>query len=540
MSARADDIAWSVMGNRLVGGSVEDMISSISMTPTAGTVVVRSAVGLAFYDWNGTEWMEQSNVLPFNNDELTDAVLSVTCSELVIILQTQSACYRYKREETWFLEGGPDVLIDTNNPFAMRLSEDGRVLATSDPYYGEGAGRVRVFRWNTPGFGWVQVGSDFIGQDGIQVWQDIRDYPIIGFTLALSVDGERLAFSNTAQHRAHVYDWDSDSGEWVATGGPIVRNDHLNNNMYVLDMVIAGDILVVAQRGVAVQEGGPELGDVAVFVLQTNEWVLEHTLVYGYFGIAQMPAALISSDGTLVITHTIDGDGVVSVRSFRNTAPRSPTRAGTWHESSVVLAENIENLAFAGNGSVVAVAEPFFDNGRGRVTMYNFTTVTNIPCFHGDTLLTLADGTTRAIRDVSVGMQVRNWTGQVETVRRVTRRTKAACVYFQPDSIAPGVPSRTLMVTPNHLLRHPDGRVMPAGALVTVMREQQARQAMRVRAGGARIMHRRAARCGHVRDRVTVYHIAVDQWTFLRVHNVDAETMAQSAADDRRRQDACN
>jgi hypothetical protein len=154
-----------------------------------------------------------------------------------------------------------------------------------------------------------------------------------------------------------------------------------------------------------------------------------------------------------------------------------------------------------------------------------------VPCFHGSTRLQRADGTDVAIADVRVGDELLDAAGQRRRVERVLRRERAQCMYFAADALAPGVPIRPLLVTPNHLLRLANGDVMRADA--AVVRANAA--AARMQAPSTRRFHlaprvHPAPRAGHVPLPVTVYHVGFADWTFLRTHGVLAESLASTPA----------
>lgn len=146
----------------------------------------------------------------------------------------------------------------------------------------------------------------------------------------------------------------------------------------------------------------------------------------------------------------------------------------------------------------------FFPMARAVTSTFLIGSTGSSPCFHGDTLVTMAFGGMRKkIKDVRVGDRVRVVGGGVREVHHVTCTRRRECVAFHRDALGPDQPSRPLLVTPNHLLRL-HGRLRRADELERLCRPGTV----------------------HRTPPVTVYHVGLADWTFVETANVTAETLA--------------
>jgi hypothetical protein len=507
---------------------------------TGGNVLLASNAGVSAladvsvldYDSATGVWQPRENTFPGEEPSMQLIVLSADGLVAVAVCDLGEDIgffYRFVWTDEAWAQSGTSQDLDFTNGF-LRISGDGSVLAISEFGYGNGfQGRLRVFRWADDT--WVQMATAFEGNPPLEVFdQDPRAADWLG--VDTQVSGTRVAFSQIASHQASVYDFDAEENAWILVGHVIALRNHENDTMFRFALGLAGDRLVVAEQGYNLFDSSPAVGSITVYLFAANVWTVSATLASGLVFPPWFDMLCVSADGNVVVAASVAEDETVSVVSY---VWQPEARDPTWNTYDVALGTAADNMTLSSDGTTVALAETSLNAGAGRVTTYRRDGGSAIPCFHGDTIIALADGTVVRVADMAAGMVVRDIHGRAQAVRRVIRRQQADCVYFQPDALAPGVPNRTLLVTPNHLLRHPDGRVMPAGALVAALEEMQTRRAVRVRAGGARVMHRSAARCGRILQPLTVYHIAVDRWSLVRVHNLWAETMVQTVADDRRR-----
>jgi hypothetical protein len=545
-------ITWGPVGNAISGSYSGHYLGTyLNLSEAGDTFMAAGSIFNLLHDIYvieraDGEWLSRIPLVVDDNPSVEFRVLDVqmASSGLVVVALVNvvvqdvveaTSVIRFQWDQSgWLVSGEPQTLVESyNEPNMLRVSGNGARLAISEFLAVEGRGRIRVYDWT--GAQWVQIGDTFVGEPPITAWpgEDIRNVDLLGITMMLAHDGTRLAFSQVASHQVSVYNLDD--GDWVVAS-VLPQRDHEGTTFFMFCVDMSSSRLVVAELGIQmVQDEDALSGSLRLYALVNDTWTLQRVFLTNST-FAQMPwssTVAISQDGNVIVIGTTNSDNLQTVRTL---IWQPQARAPAWNEYIVTENGNVDSMALSADGTTVALGNSVANDNTGAVTVYRRDGGSAIPCFHGDTIIALADGTVVRVADMVAGMVVRDIHGRAQAVRRVIRRQQADCVYFQPDALAPGVPDRTLLVTPNHLLRHPDGRVMPAGALVAALEEMQRRRAVRVRAGGARVMHRTAARCGRILRPLTVYHIAVDRWSLVRVHNLWAETMVQTVADDRRRQ----
>lgn len=128
------------------------------------------------------------------------------------------------------------------------------------------------------------------------------------------------------------------------------------------------------------------------------------------------------------------------------------------------------------------------------------------PCFHGTTEIDLVNDKRIRVDALKQGHRVRTADGKAHTVRAVLSTTTDRAIVFRPGAFGENLPSRRLIVTANHLIRLPDGRTMSAAdAMSAVVESHRARWLV---------------------EPMTVYHVCLNDWTWLDVGGIQAETCA--------------
>lgn len=493
------------------------------------------------YDWNGTTWDQRGTIQITGNVDTRAMAMSADGDAVAIQTITNDVPNDDDQQTSSVTVYLWDGTVWTSRPIAanvssrtyggnLAISDQGTFLAVADKSTSGNGGFVELYRWGGSTYTQTFMWS---GSDG-----DL----FVGETLAMTPSGSALALSMARSNY-----------ERVVLHVSLI--DGVQQAVTTIDTVFQMSVsLSISDNGATLATGHQSAGNVSVWGAgEVTVWNVSNgsvTQLGGTLTIADSAMfgfnVALSGNGLVLAAYSItdsNNTGQVHLLQYTGGAwdllETFSEEGGTWlYGTAIALSYNGgvcvvgDRLASSSGNVEVGVVRVYGDDASWDTTEGGSA----IPCFHGDTIIALADGTVVRVADMVAGMVVRDIHGRAQAVRRVIRRQQADCVYFQPDALAPGVPDRTLLVTPNHLLRHPDGRVMPAGALVAALEEMQRRRAVRVRAGGARVMHRTAARCGRILRPLTVYHIAVDRWSLVRVHNLWAETMVQTVADDRRRQ----
>jgi hypothetical protein len=141
-------------------------------------------------------------------------------------------------------------------------------------------------------------------------------------------------------------------------------------------------------------------------------------------------------------------------------------------------------------------------------------------CYGASTHILLRDGVTRTpIYQLKPGAQIVDVDGKIHTVRNVTKELIAdSLVRIKANAFGPSMPSQQLEVTSNHLMTHPThpGKVLSAADLY----EEHARKHF----GQQDILQVFPSKTELAK--VQVYHIVLDEWVMLPVHNLACETAA--------------
>ncbi|MBU2948892.1 WD40 repeat domain-containing protein [Zobellia uliginosa] len=112
---------------------------------------------------------------------------------------------------------GSDIIgdLNTSTGAGVSLSEDGLTMAVGASRYQNSTGQVKVYRFESND--WVQIGNEINGEAEVE---------LVGITLSLSGDGNRLALSTLTQDRTMGYlkVFENINDNWVQLGETI-RSD---------------------------------------------------------------------------------------------------------------------------------------------------------------------------------------------------------------------------------------------------------------------------------------------------------------------------
>ena len=175
--------------------------------------------------------------------------------------------YELTNSNVWSQLGG-DIdgeLTDDRSGYSVSLSADGSkvaVGAVKNDDNGDRSGHVKVYQWNTTSEEWDQLGMSIPGEAA---------YDWSGWSVALSLDGNRLAISSTynddngtnAGH-VRVYSWDVDSGAWLQYGDDIDGEVSGDESGWSVDLSADGDVLVIGSPGN--DDNGTDSGHVRIMV----------------------------------------------------------------------------------------------------------------------------------------------------------------------------------------------------------------------------------------------------------------------------------
>lgn len=227
------------------------------------------------------------------------------------------------------------------------------------------------------------------------------------------------------------------------------------------------------------------------------------------FGIILGPNCIVDISGTP--GNAVAIVGALGNGSFAGAAYTYRDKGGGWMLDGTVSwpsgpeAEDKFVLSVAISGTpgyaVVIVGVSGDDEYSEGYAAYTYRETT--PCFHGSVLIDTDRGLIQA-RHVGLGTRVRCEDNRYCVVTHVTKSSSTPCVAFSDHCFAPNQPSCFTMVTPDHLIKLPNNKLM------------RAKEAMKFAKPGSARMSKP----------VTVYHIGFDDWTFLFANNMRMESLA--------------
>jgi hypothetical protein len=294
---------------------------------------------------------------------------------------------------TWY-QVGSDINGKASGDWfgqSVAMSADGKTIAIgasrNDNANGTDSGHVRVYSINTTSSGWIQVGSDIIGE----AMNDIS-----GYSVAISADGKTIAIGAPANYNTNgvdsghvrVYAFNVMTGSWKKVGVDIDGKAAGDNSGASVTMSGDGKTIAIGSPfhdGLDIAVG---VGQVRVFSLNSisGNWAQVGIDIDGeasgdVFGLS----VAISMDGKRLVIGATGNDvngmdaGYVRVYSI-NTTSGSLTQVGMAIYGKAAGDQFGNSVAISSNGNVIAVGATYNDNVRGansgqvRVYSFNITT----------------------------------------------------------------------------------------------------------------------------------------------------------------------
>jgi hypothetical protein len=149
--------------------------------------------------------------------------MNLTDAEEFYFGETHATAVQYGSQRIWsrpWKQLGSAIQGSAGNRLGASVSIesiDGNRIVVGSPYKGVGA--VRVFDWT--GAAWSQVGSEILGNSSIS--------GEFGFGTVVSFSGSRFAAA-TLSGRVRVYEWNSNTSDWVQLGSDILQESGTPNS----------------------------------------------------------------------------------------------------------------------------------------------------------------------------------------------------------------------------------------------------------------------------------------------------------------------
>lgn len=523
-------MAWTQLGQDLVGLQTADRFGrAVAISSESDTIVIGAPQGLndttpgyaAAYALVNGNWVGRGDVIEGEADDDNSGfsvAISATGTTMAIgaYLNDPSNSLEdagHVRVFSWangaYEQIGQDIDGDSefeNCGYSVALSASGTIVALSSDNYNQGRGRVRVFRLD--GNSWVQRGNHILGDP-----DRTRADSNFGYSIDISGDGSVLVvgcpngyISDGAPNQGYVqaYRWNTDTDAYEPYGSLLAFGQPTDE---------FGERVSISRDGTTLAVAVPNYenytGLVRVFRFTGSDWVQLGSDIIGTdeYASATMYTDLSASGNVLVVgTPYRDDDlpspGIVRVYDFADNQwrQRGPDLVGDADDDYFGRA-----VGLSASGDVLVVGASQTRNsedwGNGYVRAFRWRAA-SVPCFHGSVRLPMINGLAKPASDVRVGMVIMDHAGHPHVVRHVTRTEHVrGCVRIAAGALGPNVPSGLLIVTGNHLVRL-DNRIVRADSLVDNVR-----------------VHR-------LSEPLTVYHVGLDDWTFVIAHNMHLETLA--------------
>ena len=261
---------WVAMGEPIFEGIGTG--NSVAIDSSGEKIAVLSTGRNGFditrtYDWDGSNWQSTGEFTTADrgmyNSERTS--LGMSDDGNVLVVGKPDGVLVYERiNGNWVIRGleFDNGISGDDSGFSVDISSDGNTVVIGSPHMGNtanGKGSVSVHDWN---------GSEWIMRGGLLPEPDQSEYRI-GHTVAISGDGNSVAYSGPVGGYGWVDVADWNGSEWVSRGGLIEDADLPRGQRfgYALDLSSDGVTLATGDPSYTLRFEGDRNGKV-----NTYEW----------------------------------------------------------------------------------------------------------------------------------------------------------------------------------------------------------------------------------------------------------------------------
>ncbi|MBD2757148.1 WD40 repeat domain-containing protein [Spirosoma validum] len=296
--------AWSQQGNTITGDAVMDYaghamaLSADGKILAVGAYVNNSQRGqVKVYKLIEDAWIQQGNAITGNQEgSFVGNSVSLSSDGQTLAVGAHGSISARGQVAVYALKGG--VWIPLGNTisgeaeydyagFRVALSANGQTLAMSAIGNTSERGQVKVY--TLVGGVWIQIGTSFQGE---------ATGDAAGWSIALSLDGQTLAFGTTNNNASHgkVKAYKIVSGVWTQQGSDIVGNQE--REMVGSSVALSSDGQTLAVGAVG---NNNYRGQLKVYKLVSRVWVQKGSDINGEFPLGQAGGSVsLSSDGQIL------------------------------------------------------------------------------------------------------------------------------------------------------------------------------------------------------------------------------------------------
>ena len=253
----------------------------------------------------------------------------------------------------WTLRGSAIVITGGNSNNAGRsvsLSSDGNILAIGSPaqddsVYGENCGKTYVYQWNPSSSNWVQRGSAISG---------LGTSEHIGWSVSVSSNGNTVATGGQFLGQARVYDWNTNSSDWVQRGSSIdtVMGGSFTNQLTSISLSSDGNTLAVAKEGI---------NTVKVYSWNSNssKWEQRGTITRPSDSSNFGRSVSLSLNGNRIAIGATGGAGIVRVYDWETTvSPNAWIQYGAAMIGEAVNDQSGASVSLSSDGTTLSIGAP--------------------------------------------------------------------------------------------------------------------------------------------------------------------------------------
>ena len=278
---------------------------------------------------------------------------------------------------------GRDIFGAVGDNFGSQLdiSNDGGVIATcttnSDSRNNTDSGLVQVYRLNSSGKSYEQVGPDIVGEAA---------FTRLGYGMAMSGDGTTIAVSVFSRGGVRFYNFNSTSKQYVASG--LVINAESGPSSFGESMVMSDDATIIAVNSFSTIGNSSSVLFGRLFIYKFNALSKQYVKI-GSDIVGEQENELfgnslaMSADGETIavgspLNNGISGNFSGSVRVYKlNSSANQYEQVGL-----EIVGENGGDqfgraIAMSSDGTSIAVGAMFSIGGAGSVRVYKLKSSAN-------------------------------------------------------------------------------------------------------------------------------------------------------------------
>ena len=186
---------------------------------------------------------------------------------------------------------------------AISMSADGSIVAAGAPFYGDWAGRVRVYQ-NQNGV-WTQLGQDLEAQSNGELFGNAISLSDDGMTLAVGAIYNNVNGAFTGQARIFQYT----NGSWVQIGNNLSGDAENDFFGYSVSLSADGEIVAIS-AAINTSNGSSNIAYTRVYQNTNGNWVQLGQDINGDTVGDQLGSSIsISADGTTLALGATSADG---------------------------------------------------------------------------------------------------------------------------------------------------------------------------------------------------------------------------------------